>query len=427
MGSHASLPHRHRNAAQPGIVHLSRRTLLGASVAAAAIFAWAGAATWYIASHDELAERVFVRETEMKYAYEDRLAHLSTHLEREVTQNLVERRGFDARIAAIAARQAEIESRQAWLRAAAEQAGLAGSTNSVTVVAGTPDRRAGPKSAPTANDRKPAPFTELDLRLGGERSPSTAQPPRDRLSSIEGKLEATAAQEIEITKAMGQAARSRVSRLRSVLDATGLDLAPPPGAARGTGGPLVPLELKPGSGPIGFLFADLGSSLSEIRRLDAIARTLPLAAPLGPEAEQTSGFGTRFDPFTRGPALHTGVDFRAETGTPARAAGAGRVLAAEYSGGYGNMVDIDHGNGVVTRYGHLTAFVVAPGERVQAGQTIGLTGSTGRSTGPHLHYEIRVAASRSIRRAFSRLASSSAAARSDALQRTRSARPLRKS
>ena len=221
MVSHASHPHRHRNAAQPGIIHLSRRTLFGASVVAVAIFAWAGAATLYIASHDELAERVFVRETELKDAYEDRLAHLSTHLEREVTQNLVERRGFDARIAAIAARQAEIESRQAWLRAAAEQAGLCGSTGSVTVIAGTPDRKAGPKSAPIVNDRKPAPVTELDLRLGGERiAPGAAQPPRDRLSSIEGKLEAAAAQEIEITKIMGQAARSRVSRLRSVLDAT---------------------------------------------------------------------------------------------------------------------------------------------------------------------------------------------------------------
>ncbi len=383
-------PHHHRYASRPehgaGIVHLSRRALLGAGFAAAMIAAWAGATTWYILSRDELAQRVFVRETEMKYAYEDRLAHLSTRLEREVTQNLVERRTFDARIAAVAARQAEIDSRQAWLRQAAEQAGLGGVTGSVTVVAGTPDRRA--LSKPSPSDTKPTPVTDFGLRLGDE--PEPARIPRDRLSALEIKLQVAAAQETEITKAIGQAARARVSQLRSALDATGLDMPSHAPAARGLGGPYVPVSVKPGSGHVGFLFADLGSSLAEIRRLDTAFRTLPLGTPLAGDPDQTSGFGTRFDPFTRGPALHTGLDFRAETGSPARATGAGRVVSAEYTGGYGNMVEIDHGNGVATRYGHLMSFTVVPGERVEAGQIVGLTGSTGRSTGPHLHYETRI-------------------------------------
>jgi murein DD-endopeptidase MepM/ murein hydrolase activator NlpD len=382
---------RHRRPQSPetpiGVVHLSRRALLTAAFAAAMIAAWAGATTWYILSRDELAQRVFVRETEMRYAYEDRIAHLSTRLEREVTQNLVERRTFDARIAAVAARQAEIDARQAWLRQAAEQAGLGGVTGSVTVHAGTPDRRS--VSKPVAVDTKFAPETDSNPRLRDDRIQSGSAP-RDRLSVLEGKLQAAAAQEAEITKAIGQAARAKLAQLRSAMDATGLDVTTSPASERGIGGPLVPVEIKPGSGQIGFLFADLGSSLAEIRRLDTAIRTLPLGAPLGSEAEQTSGFGTRFDPFTRGPALHTGLDLRAETGTPARATGAGRVLSAEYSGGYGNMVEIDHGNGVTTRYGHLLSYTVAPGERVEAGQIVGLTGSTGRSTGPHLHYETRI-------------------------------------
>ena len=84
------------------------------------------------------------------------------------------------------------------------------------------------------------------------------------------------------------------------------------------------------------------------------------------------------------------MDFRGETGTPVHAAGAGKVLRAEVAGGYGNLVELDHGNGVTTRYGHLSAFDVKAGQIVAAGQVIGRIGSTGRSTGPHLHYETRL-------------------------------------
>ncbi len=338
--------------------------------------AWAGAATWYITFRDDIAQRVFVRETEMRFTYEDRIAHLAARLEREITQNLVERRTFDSRVTAVAARQAEIEARQAWLRTAAEQAGLASPGEALPSAAAAATRPASPP----------------ELRLRNERAATDTGPaPRDRLSALEKKLEAAGADEIEIVKTLGRAARTRLSQMRSALDATGLDLSASIGRDGGIGGPLVPVEVTPEAGPMGFLLADLGSSMAEIRRLDGLVRTLPLRRPLEGEVEHTSGFGTRFDPFTRGPALHTGVDFRAETGTPARATGAGRVVTAEYSGGYGNLVEIDHGNGIVTRYGHLMSFLVSPGDRVAAGQVIGLTGSTGRSTGPHLHYETRVA------------------------------------
>ncbi|WP_244937364.1 M23 family metallopeptidase, partial [Methylobacterium crusticola] len=84
------------------------------------------------------------------------------------------------------------------------------------------------------------------------------------------------------------------------------------------------------------------------------------------------------------------MDFRAPVGTGVHATGAGRVVTAEASGGYGNLVEIDHGNGVVTRYGHLSAFAVAVGQTVRPDTVIGAVGSTGRSTGPHLHYETRI-------------------------------------
>jgi murein DD-endopeptidase MepM/ murein hydrolase activator NlpD len=108
------------------------------------------------------------------------------------------------------------------------------------------------------------------------------------------------------------------------------------------------------------------------------------------EIELSSGFGVRTDPFLGRPAMHTGLDFRASTGEPARATANGKVVKAGWHGGYGRMVEIDHGNGLTTRYGHLSAIRVKIGESVRIGQTIGDVGSTGRSTGPHLHYETRI-------------------------------------
>jgi murein DD-endopeptidase MepM/ murein hydrolase activator NlpD len=108
-------------------------------------------------------------------------------------------------------------------------------------------------------------------------------------------------------------------------------------------------------------------------------------------AEFTSSFGIRNDPFGRGAAMHAGIDLAGPHGTPIYATADGTVTEAEYNnGGYGNLIKIDHGRGIETRYGHLSAFGVRLGDRVKRGQMIGRMGSTGRSTGSHLHYEVRI-------------------------------------
>ncbi|MDP3033357.1 MAG: M23 family metallopeptidase [Rhodocyclaceae bacterium] len=116
---------------------------------------------------------------------------------------------------------------------------------------------------------------------------------------------------------------------------------------------------------------------------------LPTALPVA-TAIPTSNFGWRSDPFTNQAAMHEGIDFIAEPGTPILAAAAGIVQVAERHPQYGNMVDIDHGNNLVTRYAHAQQLFVKPGEFVKRGQRIAAVGSTGRSTGPHLHFEVRV-------------------------------------
>ena len=117
---------------------------------------------------------------------------------------------------------------------------------------------------------------------------------------------------------------------------------------------------------------------------------LPLRRPVAGAAIVTSGYGPRIDPFLGRPALHTGLDFRAPYGQKVLATAPGRVVAAGYVGSYGNMVEVDHGDGYATRYAHLSAVSVREGDDVTAGTPLGRLGSTGRSTGPHLHYETRV-------------------------------------
>jgi murein DD-endopeptidase MepM/ murein hydrolase activator NlpD len=118
--------------------------------------------------------------------------------------------------------------------------------------------------------------------------------------------------------------------------------------------------------------------------------SIPVRKPILGEGEIVSGFGERIDPFLSRPAMHTGLDFRAEIGDPILVTANGTVTAAGWSGGYGNMVEVDHGNGFATRYGHMSEIDVKVGQQVKIGQSLGKVGTTGRSTGPHLHYETRI-------------------------------------
>jgi murein DD-endopeptidase MepM/ murein hydrolase activator NlpD len=118
-------------------------------------------------------------------------------------------------------------------------------------------------------------------------------------------------------------------------------------------------------------------------------RFLPTLPPIE-NINYTSNFGYRLDPFSGHQTFHEGVDFAAESGTPINAAASGKVIYAETHPAYGKTVDIDHGNGLVTRYAHGSELLVADGDLVVRGQRIARVGSTGRSTGPHLHFEVRL-------------------------------------
>jgi len=156
----------------------------------------------------------------------------------------------------------------------------------------------------------------------------------------------------------------------------------------GKGGPYLRLATSE-DGSLDPRFRRLGASLA---RMDALERGLASIPQIHPSniASISSGFGYRSDPFTGGAAFHAGVDFKGPKGAPIFAAAKGVVSYAGVRQGYGKCVEITHGNGLMTRYAHMSRIIASVGDKVDPGAVIGAIGSTGRSTGPHLHFEVRI-------------------------------------
>lgn len=210
------------------------------------------------------------------------------------------------------------------------------------------------------------------------------------------RIEMVRVSQEQLLDAADNFAKSRADRLRLAFRMAGL--TPSAFADRGDaqGGPLIDSDDPRALAAVldvDDAFAEriqrAARDISDARELSAASRDLPLAKPLTAPS-QPGGFGVRFDPFTHRPAYHSGLDFRGAYATPILATGPGIVSYTGQRSGYGNVVEIDHGRGLKTRYAHLSAISVAPGQRVGVGQRVGAMGSTGRSTGTHLHYEVWV-------------------------------------
>jgi murein DD-endopeptidase MepM/ murein hydrolase activator NlpD len=184
--------------------------------------------------------------------------------------------------------------------------------------------------------------------------------------------------------------------VRGVLRLTGVSMASltGDGTDEGAGGPLVPQDFvaylrDSGLNPaFAERVAQVAARVTESRRLGDIAASTPLALPVAVDYRETSGYGGRIDPFTGRAAFHSGLDMAAFERAPVVATSPGTVVFAGNRSGYGNTVEIDHGHGFKTRYGHLRDIQVQRGDHVAIGQRVGSMGSTGRSTATHLHYEV---------------------------------------
>jgi murein DD-endopeptidase MepM/ murein hydrolase activator NlpD len=200
-----------------------------------------------------------------------------------------------------------------------------------------------------------------------------------RQAALNASHEATIAQIAERTKA-------GIDGLKRLINRTGLDADKVLHTqSPGVGGPFVPASKREDASRANLV--GLGSQIGHLQEMRKLLRSLPVGAPADAYTVM-SPFGVRRDPFTGQPAMHNGLDLAAANHSPVAATAPGTVTVAGWSGEFGNMIEISHGFGLSTRYAHLSRVHVKVGQHVAARQVIGLVGTTGRSTGPHVHYEV---------------------------------------
>jgi murein DD-endopeptidase MepM/ murein hydrolase activator NlpD len=255
---------------------------------------------------------------------------------------------------------------------------------------------------PQPRTARPTRASLLDVfsRLGDLVFPSVASKPAAPaarpagLAAIEQQTERVARldrAETGLLQSLDKKMSDRAGGLRQELAGLGVGRLP-----QASGGPLIEIGAVHvdgvADGQFASAYTDALARSSELQSLVTALRHVPLTTPVhGGQFELTSGFGPRVDPFTGRIAFHPGLDFAGPWGSVVGSTAPGVVVWAGYRGGYGNMVEVDHGYGFHTRYGHLSSVLVRTGARVEKGTPLGRLGSTGRSTGPHVHYEIWVA------------------------------------
>ncbi len=395
--------HLHRAHGDYTLVHAGRQVRIGPVafwivVGTLVIMAiWSIGTGTYFAFHEDVLTRLIGRQAEMQFAYEDRIAELRAQVDRITSRQLLDQEQFEHKLSALLQRQATLEQRTNALGgdvattgslrpahnalpapAPAERLIKVSPINDTVIFTAPPDREARQESR-----ELPASKTRIASRGDADGLDGI-------LGRISGALDKVDRRQIAVLTDMEERMDSKARRMRSVLSDLGVDPAKAPAGA-GLGGPFVPLK-PPRSGASAFdrQLYHINVARAEINQYSHTLVSVPVRKPVTGEVDMSSPFGMRLDPFLGRPAIHTGIDLRGEIGEPVHATAAGRVTIAGREGGYGNMVEISHGNGLATRYGHLSQIDVKVGQTVRIGEIIGKIGSTGRSTGPHLHYETRI-------------------------------------
>ena len=357
-----------RNNAAYTLAHAGRQVRFGPvafwiAVGTVVIMAvWSITSATYLAFRDDVLRTLITRQAEQQFAYEDRIAELRAQIDRTTSRQLLDQEQFEQKLDDLMRRQSLLESRAT---------ALGGGTDPAT----TGSIRPGAKP-----NGEPATGSQRGDR--GRQSNIGAA-----LARLEAALDRVEHRQALALSQMQDRYENRARAIRSALAQLRLKAQP---AAPATGGPFVPVKLASEDQAFGRALMRINFARADVNALSTTLLKVPLRKPVAGDIDETSPFGVRTDPFVHEAAMHTGIDFRGDTGDPIRATATGTVTIAGWSGGYGKMVEIDHGNGLVSRYGHLSEIEVGVGDTVRAGGIVGKLGSTGRSTGPHLHYEVRV-------------------------------------
>lgn len=375
------MPHRSARAQKPRYpaprLHLERKgrlhtlvlkpwLLSSCAAALLLLLTWATATTTYILFRDEVLTGLFHRHTQMQYAYEDRLASLRIRVDQLASRQLLDQEAYEAKLADVIARQSQLETRHSAVKGLVSEAQV--------------------RKRLSSNDQTTWMMSDIRSQTMGRL-----------LSDVDLSLSKMETHQVIVLEDIDRESRRDIDRTRRALTELGLDTTAymsAPSNQKSQGGPLLPANTartdQDEKDAFSQLFTRTKQSLDEADKARSVIRMIPLQRPTLTDADITSGFGNRNDPFLGTLAMHAGIDFRGETGTPVVATATGIVSEASWQGGYGQMIEIDHGLGLSTRFGHLSSILVVPGQRIEAGQIIGRIGSTGRSTGPHLHYETRI-------------------------------------
>ncbi|MDB5630279.1 MAG: hypothetical protein JWQ51_2619, partial [Tardiphaga sp.] len=367
------------------IAHAGRQVRIGpvlfwiAIGTISALGAWSAATATYFAFRDDVLTRLIARQAEMQYAYEDRIAELRAKVDRTTSRQMLDQEQFDQKLDQVIRRQTTLESRATALSA-------------IPDVAVTGSIRPTGRNAADTGAPKPSPINDTvifvappdrEARLES-RTPVVAAPAPAKFAKVQGgvenaitrlqaSLDQIESRQIAALAGVEETMESRMRRMRGVISDLGLNMAQLEAATpRGNmGGPYVPVKLDGNAGPFERQLHRIQISRAQVDKLNRALALVPYRKPVVGEVEFTSGFGVRSDPFLGRPAMHTGLDFRAPTGDPIRATAIGKVVSAAYQGGYGRMVEIDHGNGLSTRYGHMSEIHVKVGDSIKIGQVIG--------------------------------------------------------
>jgi murein DD-endopeptidase MepM/ murein hydrolase activator NlpD len=336
-------------------------------------------ATAYLIYRDDLLGAAVSRQVSMQYAYEERIAALRSELDRLSSRHAVQTSGVEEQLAELLDKQALIERRQSALDGIVSRARASG-----VEVASVAAASVEPLSYAPTDPKPDDPITGiLERQQKGPRISSHDAAIRPALSNVRTSLDQAEDELTTALDAVGTAAGEEVGRLTDALAPIGVDAGGPAEASEEPeGGPFVPAT--------GLHFVErtalVNRTLDDIDALRHAAFAKPVGMPVN-TTRISSRFGNRLDPFLKRPAFHAGIDFVATAGTVVRSTAPGVVVEAGWNGGYGQMVEVKHADGVSTRYGHLSKILVSVGDQVETGSPVGRVGSTGRSTGPHLHYE----------------------------------------
>ncbi len=350
-------------------------------------------ATTYLVLRDDLLGATVARQARMQQAYEDRISALRAQVDRITSRQLLDQQLMENKVSELLNRQAILSARNGiispLLQDAANGAQL---PPNAPVPKPRPDDRAmiSPEDGPELSYAGIDPRTTgsifskiLGSGSGTDKSMSAADRADEVFVAINKSLRSIEIGQVKKIRSLTENAYQTADVITTELGNIGMNVNVDFGRTA-SGGPLITVDPAKFDTEMG----QLDEALKVLETIKANVKMLPIANPL-PGSSVTSRFGMRRDPILGSRAMHSGMDFRAPLGHPVRATGAGTVITTGWNGGYGRMVEIDHGHGIVTRYAHLKSISVEEGETVEAGTIVGKVGSSGRSTGPHLHYEIR--------------------------------------